>query len=91
MTDPMFLTTTMSTATYGVAVTAREAASSDPTRFLSAVPPSIPADQRYYWTHEWQRDIRESMRALADGEYVEFDSDDPNDVVRWLLDADDEH
>lgn len=90
MTDPMFLTTTTGTSTFGVALAVREAASSDVARFLSAVPPSIPADQRYYWTHEWQRDIRESMKSLADGEYVEFDGDDPNDVVRWMLDADDE-
>jgi hypothetical protein len=25
------------------------------------------------------------MKALAEGNYREFDSDDPNDAARWLL------
>lgn len=53
------------------------------------IPAAIPSDQAYYWSFNWQEDIRESMAALAAGEYVDFDSDDPNDVARWLLDPDD--
>jgi hypothetical protein len=30
------------------------------------------------------------MAALATGEYMEFDSDDPNDIVRWMLSAGDD-
>ena len=49
------------------------------------MPASIPADQAYYWSAAWQDDIRDSLEALAGGEYEDFDSDDPNDVVRWFL------
>jgi hypothetical protein len=54
------------------------------------IPAAIPADQAYYWSFEWQDDIRESMAALAAGDFVDFDSDDPNDVARWLLSPDDD-
>lgn len=54
------------------------------------MPAFIPADQVYYWSIPWQQDIRESMAALAAGDYEEFNSDDPNDVVRWLLAPEDD-
>jgi hypothetical protein len=54
------------------------------------VPPFIRADEAYYWSFGWQNDVREAMAALAAGDYEEFDSDDPNDAVRWLLAVDDE-
>jgi hypothetical protein len=54
------------------------------------VPASIPTDQAYYWSVPWQTDIRESMNALSAGEFEDFDSDDPNDVARWLLGGDDD-
>jgi hypothetical protein len=50
-----------------------------------SVPAFIPSDDAYYWSFKWQRDVRESMAALAAGDYEDFDSDDPNDVVRWLF------
>lgn len=53
------------------------------------MPLFIPRDQAYYWSFSWQKDIRESMAALENGDYEEFDSDDPNDVVRWLLSEED--
>ncbi len=53
------------------------------------MPVFIPRDQAYYWSFAWQQDIRESMAALDNGDYEEFDSDDPNDVVRWLLSEED--
>ncbi len=53
------------------------------------MPAAIPADRAYYWSVPWQHDVRDSMDALARGDYVEFDSEDPNDIVRWFL-ADDE-
>lgn len=52
------------------------------------VPAFISADEAYYWTREWQQDVLESMQALRAGEYEDFDSDDPNDVARWLLSVD---
>jgi hypothetical protein len=54
-------------------------------RVPSHMPLFIPSEQAYYWTFEWQKDIRESMGALEDGDYVNFDSGDPNDVARWFL------
>ena len=53
-----------------------------------AVPPAIPADQAYYWSAVWQADIRESIAALEAGDFADFDSDDPNDIVRWFLSGD---
>jgi hypothetical protein len=53
-----------------------------------SVPAFIRADEAYYWSFRWQEDVREAMEALAAGDYEEFDSDDPNDVVRWLADID---
>lgn len=54
------------------------------------VPPFIRADEAYYWSFQWQEDVRKAMEARVAGESVVFDSDDPNDVVRWLLDDEDE-
>jgi hypothetical protein len=53
------------------------------------IPLVIPKDQLYYWTGEWREGVRAARDALANGDYRDFDSDDPNDVVRWLLDTDD--
>ena len=48
------------------------------------VPLIIPAAQAYYWRHSWQQGERESLAALEAGQTVVFDSDDPEDIVRWL-------
>jgi hypothetical protein len=49
----------------------------------------VPRSQAYYWTRRWQEGERESLEAQASGEAVIFDSDDPTDIIRWLLEADD--
>lgn len=54
------------------------------------VPLFIPADEAYYWSSPWQRDVAASMEALHSGDYVDFDSDDPKDVARWLLSVDED-
>lgn len=69
----------------GTVVVYESTASTDPARVPRSMPASIPADQAYYWSHVWQEDVREAMAALEAGEYEQFDSDDPNDVVRWFL------
>lgn len=43
-----------------------------------------PTDQMYFWTAEWQRGERESLKALREGNYVEFDGSDPQEVARWF-------
>lgn len=47
-------------------------------------PAPIPADETYYWSPQWQEGVRESMAALANGDYIDFDSNDPNDATLWL-------
>jgi hypothetical protein len=45
----------------------------------------ISRDEAYYWSAAWQDGERESLTAHGRGESVVFDSDDPNDITRWLL------
>lgn len=54
------------------------------------VPLMIPADEAYYWSRPWQQDVFASMQALHAGEFMDFDSNDPNDVARWLLSIDED-
>jgi hypothetical protein len=54
------------------------------------VPFMIEKDQAYYWSHKWQAGIHETIADLQAGQYVRFDSDDPTDVARWLLDGNDD-
>lgn len=68
---------------------AAPAASNVAVRFPRSVPTFIGADEAYYWSFPWQQDVRESMAALAKGDFEEFASDDPSDVVRWFLSHDD--
>ncbi len=51
------------------------------------VPLLIEKDQAYYWSYKWQEGIHATNADLEAGEYVRFDSDDPTDVARWLLDG----
>jgi hypothetical protein len=53
------------------------------------VPLVIERDQAYFWNPEWQEAVREAMADVLAGEFVLFDSDDPADVARWLLTAED--
>ena len=48
------------------------------------VPLTMPSSQMYYWRSQWQKDERQSLAALEAGETIVFDSDDPEDIVRWL-------
>jgi hypothetical protein len=45
-------------------------------------------DELYYWTVAWQQGQAETEAALAAGEAITFDTDDPMDVARWLLSDD---
>lgn len=74
----------------GVYAVPASSSTTDPARLPEGMPAAIPADQAYYWSFAWQRDIRESMEALRAGDYELFDDpNDPNDVVRWLLETED--
>lgn len=50
------------------------------------IPIVMPSAQTYYWSAAWQRAEAESMADYAAGAYVE--SDDPEDVIRWLDETD---
>jgi len=52
------------------------------------LPLSVPSSQLYYWSRLWREGVRISRDAVADGDYVDFDSDDPSDVLRWLFEDD---
>ncbi len=52
------------------------------------VPLTMPSDQTYYWTAQWQRAEAESLADYDAGEYVESDS--PDEIIRWLNESDDE-
>lgn len=43
----------------------------------------IPADQAYYWTHEWQKDIREAREDIKEGR-VSGPFDDIEDALEAL-------
>lgn len=47
------------------------------------VPFSIPEDERYFWSSEWQDAERAASRDIAEGRIHRFA--DPKDAVRWLL------
>jgi hypothetical protein len=59
-------------------------------RSSATVPAFIAAGDAYYWSFQWQSDVRESMAALAAGDYEDFDSNDPNEVSRWLFKVDED-
>ncbi len=90
------LPTAVNTETVGT-----EGATVGETRLLPA-PVTIPTGQQlegrprpplmldraeaYYWTAAWQDGAREAIEALLAGKFRRFDSDDPLDLARWLLD-----
>lgn len=47
------------------------------------VPPSIPADQQYFWLDAWQLGEAETDEDIAAGDTEVFDN--PQDAIRWLL------
>lgn len=65
------------------------AVSSNITQLPDKIPLFVPSGQAYYWSILWQNDVRTSIAALEAGDYVDFDTDDPKDVARWLLSEED--
>lgn len=65
------------------------AVSSNITQLPDKIPLFVPSGQAYYWSILWQNDVRTSIAALEAGDYVDFDTDDPHDVARWLLSEED--
>jgi len=88
MTSTITLNPSVPTTSQLAYAEASPTASNDLGRSRRLAPAFIRADEAYYWSFHWQRDVRASMSALVQGEYEEFDSDDPNDVARWMLSVD---
>jgi len=53
------------------------------------VPLTIPSAQAYFWGHKWQQAERETLAAFDAGQGIVFDTDDPQDILRWLHAPDD--
>lgn len=49
------------------------------------VPFFIPREQAYYWTYQWQEDIRKSRADLEAGNYTDFSPDDPGAISRRFM------
>ena len=52
------------------------------------VPLTMPRSQAYYWRSTWQKAERANLAELDAGDRVRFDSDDPDDILRWLDEPD---
>ncbi len=89
MTQTITLNTDVPTTSLPEYVTASPAASNERSSTQRHAPAFIRADEAYYWSFRWQQDVKDSMQSLARGDYEEFDSDDANDVARWMLHLDD--
>jgi hypothetical protein len=76
-------------ASNDVARNAPSASNADPAQIPHTMPAFISTEEAYFWSFSWQEGIREALAAREAGQSRVFDSDDPNDVVRWLL-SDDE-
>ncbi len=48
----------------------------------------LPREQEYYWTEGWQAGEQETLRELAQGGGVRFDT--AQDLVRWLFGPDED-
>lgn len=79
------------TRTAGSVVSAqpRPAASNAPPG-SSSLPLVIAQSQAYYWSRRWQDGVQLARDEYARGEYEEFDSSDPNDVIHWLFSVDED-
>ena len=83
MTVSYFTATTTGTRPVGVRLSASATNNGAVGRGL---PPSIPSDQLFFWTHTWQEGEAESAAAREAGRAHEFANG--RDAIRWLLRAD---
>ena len=79
---------TTSSAEEGEIEVRPDATSSSPTGGTRRVPLTMPSTQEYYWHFSWQQGEREFQAERAAGDTVRFDSDHPEDIVRWLRESD---
>ncbi len=64
-----------------------ETTSEPPPRMPRRIPLSVPRNQLYYWTREWQEDEAKALEELERGEGVIFY--DPKEAARWLRSPED--
>jgi hypothetical protein len=91
MMNPLTISelTNRGTTEHGIDISA-DATTSPPRSGSIQVPVAMPAEQMYYWSPEWQTGESEILAEIESGDVVEFKSNDPADVSRWLLGPDDE-
>lgn len=85
MTESVLSTQDLSTAQGARSVkpeSLRESANAAPRRLPRGIPFSVPRDQLYYWSREWQEGEAEADEELRRGEVRTFD--DPREALRWL-------
>ncbi|MGI8439250.1 MAG: hypothetical protein ACR2NV_03455 [Thermoleophilaceae bacterium] len=70
-----------------VSLESTEYAGSHPER---RVPLTIPSAQEYYWHFSWQQGEREAVADLEAGRSTSFDGNDPEAVIRWLHETEDD-
>ena len=49
-----------------------------------SVPFEIPASQEYFWRPQWQAGEQEAAGELRRGDFLEFDTSNPQGVIDWL-------
>ena len=49
-----------------------------------SVPIAIPRDQEYFWSKDWQAGERQADADLANGDVMQFSSDDLDGMLDWL-------
>ncbi len=64
-----------------------EPTNTKPRRLPRRIPFSVPRDQLYYWSREWQEDEAKALEELERGEGVTFH--DPEEAVQWLMSPED--
>lgn len=55
------------------------------------IPFTMSRQHLYYWSAEWQGGEQVALDEFASGNYVRFDSDDPEDIVHWLHEDENEN
>jgi len=56
--------------------------------FDRRIPLTIPSSEEFFWRFDWQQGERDTLAELEAGNAIIFDSEDPEDIVRWLHEPD---
>jgi hypothetical protein len=82
------MTTMTDTTSQRIAVLPHSTEATGPEPGQIRIPIVMPASQTYYWSAAWQRAEAESLADYSTGAFIQ--ADDPEDVIRWLDESEDE-